>query len=289
MPNVTNLTRTNSAFFFLPLSLAFCFAAVVTAHTCPDDHVGVGCNPDGLWTTTDEPNDDRQLFVDFTQVYRHSDPNDTSANSWANWYYPLFYSVIYQDYNVGEPGFTQLWYSNYPGGPVLNAQHQLAGTAGVDYDLWVRCVDISPQLRAKERETSNFTIPDDTMEFNLSTYAEHHIHMKYRAPTQCDLYWITFEIYDRIGRYQTSKPFTFVFGRSPLPGDVWVDGGVDYADLAHLVSHWTQGYDPADPNCLTHARQSDYCQRADINQDFTVDLLDWARLAKNWLEALAEQ
>lgn len=267
---------------------AACWQEQAAAHTCTEDHIAIGCNPDGLWDSADEPNDDRQLFVSYEHVYRHTDPNDPAAASWANWYYPLYYSVIYGDYYVSEPGFGQLWHTDYPGGPIIHQEHMLAGTPQVDYDLWVRCTDISPSLQLCEAEAADFCIPDETMQFNLSAYAEHHVHMKYRAPTQHDLYWATFILYDQLDAYQPSEPFTLVFGRAPLPGDVWVDGTVDTADLAHLAAHWTNAYDTTDPNCLAYARQSDYFQRADINRDYQVNLLDWARLAANWLKSLLE-
>jgi len=271
------------------LSLGSFCQKQAAAHTCTSDHIAIGCNPDGVRTTTGEPNDDRQLFVSYEHVYRHTDPNDLAAPSYANRYYPLSYSLIHQDYYVSEPGFGQLWHSDYPGGPIAHQEHMLSGDPQIDYDLWVKCISLAPPLRLCEGEAGDFCIPDDTMEFNISDYDQHHVHMKYRVPTQHDLYWATFVLYDRLGAYQDSEPFTLVLGRAPLPGDVAVDGGVDYADLAHLANHWTDSFDTTDPNCLTYARQSDFCQRTDINQDFTVDLFDWAHLVANWLRAFVEK
>ena len=78
-------------------------------------------------------------------------------------------------------------------------------------------------------------------------------------------------------QYGPSEPFTIVFNREPLSGDLAVDGTVDSNDLAELCYYWLSG------NGSIH---NDYYERADANRDEAVDFSDFALLAANWLKSI---
>lgn len=252
---------------------------------CPLDHASLGCNPDGVWGT----DDDCKLFCNKTQLYRHSDPGNSGQATWLNWYYPMYYSWLYEDYFTGEPGFGEIWYEQE--GTIINEEHMLEGTPNTDYRIMVECVDICPNFNfhAVESTSGSFEIWQAGDCFNLSAFTAHHAHVKYRADFQSELYWITYQLVDDINdadQYEPSEPFTIVFGRLPLDGDIHVDGDVDIMDLAKLSDHWSSSIAPNDPNVLEMAHAMDYFDRADINRDYSVDFLDFAPLASNWLESL---
>jgi hypothetical protein len=230
---------------------------------CPLDHFEIGRNPDGIFGTAD----DNDLFVDCSQIYRHSDPAHNQDPTWQYWHYPLYFSVIYGDYYIGEPGFDTL--------KADDPNHCLVGTRLVDYNIIVECVSITPGLKAKYTDsTPNFTLQAPGDSFNHSVYADPHLHMKYRAPNANTLYWITLRIYDALGKYQPSDEFSIVFVKDPLDGDVVIDGTVNLSDLERWLDYWLLedgGYN------------NDFYYRCDMNRDGRVDLCDFAMLAKNWL------
>jgi hypothetical protein len=230
---------------------------------CPLDHFLIGCNEDGINGTVD----DNELFADCSNIYRHSDPVHNQDPTWLNWHYPLYYSMIYHDYNIGEPGFDTIK-ADVP-------EHCLSGTPMVDYDIMVEVVSISPGLRGVFQGSPSFTISQVGDSFNHSTFSDPHMHFTWRAPTNNQLYWVTFQIYDAINKYKESKPFSIVFVQDPLGGDLVIDGKVDINDLAEMCYYWLSE---------NGSRENDYYQRADINKDGRVNLLDFVLLANNWLK-----
>jgi hypothetical protein len=59
-----------------------------------------------------------------------------------------------------------------------------------------------------------------------------------------------------------------------LQGDSDIDCDVDFADYAVLAVHWLN------QNCT----ETDWCDRADIDQSGEVDIFDLAVFADNWLQ-----
>jgi hypothetical protein len=245
---------------FLLCAASVC-APIVRA-ACPLDHFEIGRNPDGIFGTAD----DNDLFVDCGQIYRHSDPAHNEDPTWRYWHYPLYFSMIYQDYNIGEPGFDTI--------KADDPNHCLAGTPMVDYDIIVECVSIAPGLKAKYTDsTPNFTLQAPGDSFNHSAYTDPHLHMKYRAPTADTLYWITYRLYDALGKYQPSDEFSIVFVKDPLDGDLAINGLIDWMDMVHFCDYWL-----LDNGC----RANDFYERADINRDGVVDFIDFSLLTSNW-------
>ena len=66
-------------------TLVIVTSAMATASSvfadCPLDHVSVGCNADRIVGT----DDDYQLWLDKTDLYRHSDPENETGETWAYW------------------------------------------------------------------------------------------------------------------------------------------------------------------------------------------------------------
>lgn len=234
--------------------------------TCPFDHFAIGCNPDGIPGTAD----DNDLFADCSQIYRHSDPAHNADPTWLYWHYPLYYSTIYHDYYIGEPGFDTI--------KTDDPNHFISGTRNVDYNIIVEVVSVSSGFTAASVDVSPaFALTKAGDWFNHSLYADPHLHMKYRASTGTQLHWITFQIYDAKGKYQSSEPFSVVFVHDPLAGDLIIDGVVDISDLSEFCYYWLQ--DNGD-------KSNDYYERADTNRDGHVNFLDFAIFASNWLQVL---
>ncbi len=238
--------------------------AVCTAD-CPLDHFLIGCNPDSVIGT----DDDSKLFVNCTQKYRHSDPANNGEPTWLNWYYPLYYNARYNRYQIGEPGFDVI--------SAADPNRQLSGTANVDYRIIVECVSITAGFKAVDSDGIGITLDEAGDWFNHSELSDTHIHFQYRAPAATggtQLQWITFVLYDALGKYQPSEPFSIVFGAAPPPGDLIIDGKVALNDIAALSYYWLEG---------NGSRENDYYERADANRDGRADFQDFALLAANWL------
>lgn len=245
-----------------------CLGYSLCVGDCPLDHYRIGCNADGVAGTAD----DDQLFVECSQIYRHSDPNHSSDPTWLFWHYPMYYSAMYSRYQIGEPGFDII---------TDDTARHLVGTANRDYCLWVECVRIRSGLTARNPSYGIlFQQPGDR--FCHSTMPESHIHLQYRLSTPSGQsihtpYWITYRIVDSLGKYEASEEFTLVFFADPLPGDVVVDGTVDGGDLMRLADYWLAddgGY------------HNDFYQRTDINRDGIVNLNDMAEACRYWLMSL---
>lgn len=222
-------------------------AAAVNA-ACSLDHLLVGCNPDGDPNTTQ---DNDRLFFDCSQKYRN-----TPAEWFAD-YYPLPKS-FFGDYRLGEPGVDV----------ITAGARAITGAKNVDYRIMVECVSISDDLRVLNGTAVVLAQTGD--EFSHSALYDNHVHLTYYVPNAAaaaKLQWVTLRLYDALGRYQPSMPCTIVFCQPPAPGDIVVDGFVDAADLAEFCKKWLA--DGAD-------RSSDYHERADINRDGTVNILDFA-------------
>jgi dockerin type I repeat protein len=231
---------------------------------CSLDHFPIGCNPDGVVGT----DDDNKLFVDCSDKYRHSDPAHSGDPTWLNWYYPLYYNPVYSRYQIGEPGFDTI----DSGDP----NRQLTGTPDVDYRIIIECVSITSGFIARN-STLGIEIDEVGDFINHSGLADSHLHLEYRAPFPSgatDMQWITYILYDAIDGYEPSEPFSVVFVKDPLAGDLVIDGIVDINDLAEFCYYWLQ--DNGD-------KSNDYYERSDANRDGQVDFWDFAILANHWL------
>ncbi|MBN1457718.1 MAG: hypothetical protein JW912_07695 [Sedimentisphaerales bacterium] len=235
-----------------------CFAA------CSLDHFLIGCNRDGLFGT----DDDNILFVDCSDKYRHSDPAHSADPTWLNWFYPLYYNPVYSRYQIGEPGF-DLMDSTDP-------NRQLAGTPDLDYRIIIECVSIKSGFIARNA-TLGIELDQPGDFINHSSLADPHLHLEYRAPSPSgatDMQWITYILYDDLGDYQQSEPFSVVFVQEPLAGDLVIDGSVNVEDLLEFCYYWLRD---------NPARENDFYERADCNRDGYIDLIDFAFFSSNWL------
>ncbi len=236
---------------------------------CPLDHFIIGVNEDGIWGTCD----DNKLFVDCWQKYRSS--------GYVNWYYPLSES-IFSDYKwrIGEPGFDGFQGTNPNASYTYDPNRCLDGIPDEDYRIIVKCVSISSGFRAVHKDCPQFTIDQIGQSFNHSEIhalrGDPHMHMSFRAVDGTSLFWITWQMYDALGQYEPSEPFTIVFNTEPLAGDLVVDGTVDIYDLDELSYYWLESEGSA---------HNDYYERADCNRDGVVDFGDFSMLALNWLDA----
>jgi len=250
---------------FIMLIFVFMTTGCWASTTCPLDHFLIGCNQDSI-TGTD---DDNKLFVDCTQKYRHSDPDNNGEATWLYWHYPLYYNSRYDRYQIGEPGFDVI--------DSEDPNRQLCGTANVDYRIIVECVSITSGFKAVDTDTIGITLDEAGDSFNHSALSDTHIHLQYRAPASTggtEMQWITYVMYDELGTYESSEPFTVVFQADPLAGDLAIDGIVDIKDLTEFGYYWLED---------NGSRENDYYERADANKDGVVNFADFAMLASNWL------
>ncbi|MCK4340611.1 MAG: hypothetical protein KAY37_02660 [Phycisphaerae bacterium] len=145
--------------------------------------------------------------MDKQQIYRHGDLSEG--------YYPLSWSPIFGCWSVGEPGFSDTTDPAYGFPPEI----ELSGTPNMDYQIWFEILDISPNLKIRMDDGAWLWQIGDC--YNLSTWAEHHVHMKYRAYVPQDPppdypFWVTYRLYDELGPYEASEPFICVFNE-PAP------------------------------------------------------------------------
>ncbi len=247
------------------------FLSFVTVHVyaeCPLDHFIIGINEDGIAGT----DDDNKLFVDCRQKYRSSE----------NWYYSLSAS-IFSDYKwrIGEPGFDGFQGTNPNAAYTYDPNRCLAGNPNEDYRIMIECISMPAGFRAVHKDYPTFTIDQVGQSFNHSQIhalrGDPHMHLSYQAVDGTSLFWITWQMYDDLGQYEPSEPFTLVFNVEPLAGDLVVDGTVDIYDLAELSYYWLK-----DEGSI----YNDYYERADSNRDGKVNFLDFAMLASNWLDQL---
>ena len=243
---------------------------------CPLDHIVIGCNQDGIWGNAD----DKKLFVDCWQKYRHS-----GSTPYANWFYPL-YESIFPDYlyRLGEPGFDCFQNDNPDEEETFDPNRSLAGKPDQDYRIIVECISMSPGLRIQHKDYPQFTIDQPGQYFNHSyiynLYGEPHIHLSYQATGANDLLWVTWQIYDQLDdqdQYRASESFTIVFNKEPLSGDLAVDGRVDMLDLEEFSHYWL---------AQNASVNNDYYERADANRDGLINFTDFTLLALNWHKLL---
>lgn len=240
---------------------------------CPLDHFIIGINEDGVLGN----DDDNKLFVDCSQKYRSS-----GTPSYVNWYYPLSESIFSDHkWRIGEPGFDAFQNTNPDASYTYDPNRCPVGTPDQDYRIMIECISISSGLRAVHKDYPQFTIDQIGQSLNHSEIhalrGDPHMHMSYQAVDGTSLFWITWQIYDALGQYEPSEPFTLVFNTEPLAGDLVVDGTVDIYDLAELSYYWLR-----DEGSI----YNDYYERADSNRDGKVNLRDFAMLASNWLGTL---
>jgi hypothetical protein len=250
----------------LTIALLICASLHNFCHAdCPLDHFLIGRNQDGI----DGTGDDNKLFVDCSQKYRHSDPNNIGDPTWLQWHYPLFYNPRYDRYQFGEPGFDTI--------KADDPNRQLQGTPNIDYQIIIECISITPGFIAKN-STLGIELNKAGDLINHSALSDPHLHLEYRAPAPSgatNLQWITYVIYDNLGNYEPSEFFSIAFVKDPLPGDLIIEGMVDMNDLTELCYYWLEN---------NGDRSNDYYERADANRDGSVNLLDFAMLASNWLK-----
>lgn len=260
--------------------------AIPLQAACPFDHLVIGCNPDN------EPNtlDDNVLIIDTCDLYRRSDPANRDQHTWRHWYYTLF--PFGSKYYIPEPGFGQFHHPDEAGTFQFEDPNQcLTGTKNVDYCIMVECVDISAGLEGYLSLGSSavLTAPGDAFNHSSVSDSTGHMHLYYLAP-DTELHWITFRVYDAFfdpdhpeTGYRPSDPITVVFGSPPSAGDIHVDGTVDILDLEKLVSFWLLSDTTHEWNDWGQAA-CDLFDRADINRDYRVDLLDYQFLSEQWNE-----
>lgn len=258
-------------YFSIVLALASLAAA-----ECSLDHLIIGCNEDGIEGTSD----DNKLFVDCWQKYRDSGPPE-----YLHWYYPLSESIFTEyKWRIGEPGFDGFQNNNSGAVYTYDPNRCLAGEPDTDYSIIVECIALSPGLRAVHKDYPQFTIDQIGQSFNHSYIhnlrGDAHMHLSFQAVDGENLHWITWQMYDAVedaNQYEPSEPFTIVFNREPLSGDLVVDGVVDINDLGAFCYYWLSG------NGSIH---NDYYERADADRDESVDFVDFALLASNWLKSI---
>ena len=243
---------------------------------CPLDHLVIGINQDGIPGTAD----DMKLFFDCEDKYRNS-----SVPACQNWYYPLLESIFPDHpWRISEPGFA-IFQNDHPLElHTYDPNRAPDGTPTLDYRLIVQCTSLSDGLIAAHSDYPQFTIGSAFEQFDFSQIHydrdEGHVHMSYRADNGSDLRWITFVVYDSLqdsNIYQPSEPCTIVFNTAPLPGDIVVDGSVNFTDLARLAEVWTNNNASVD---------NDFLERADTDRNGKVNLIDFAALAQNWMTNL---
>lgn len=276
------MTNSKISRFTLTLTTVMFTAIAVlsTAHAaCPLDHIVIGINPDSVPGT----DDDNKLFAGCLQKYRR-----TGTPSYKNWYYSLTDNGGPFDYpcRIGEPGFDCYQNTNSQAPYTYDPNRYIPGEPKIDYDIYVECIDISPGLRGVYSEIYqySFTIDATGQEFNYSFFQAlnpgahtEHMHFSYQGQTETQLYWITWRLYDALGTFQSSEPFTIVFNVQPLSGDLVVDGFVGPADLAEFAYYWlgTDG-----------SKDNDFYERADTDRDGNVNIIDLANISANWLEQI---
>ncbi|MGD2095542.1 MAG: dockerin type I domain-containing protein [Phycisphaerales bacterium] len=249
---------------------------------CPLDHFIIGCNRDGVVGT----DDDRKLFVDCRQKYR-----DSGSIEYDNWFYPLHKSIFPSyPYRLGEPGFDAFQDYNPNASYTYDPNRCFPGEPDTDYRIIVECLSLSPGLRIVHKDYPQFTIDEAGGSFNHSYIfdlrGDPHMHLSYQAVDGENLHWVTYCVYDEFAdpndpnHLEPSEPFTIVFNREPLAGDLVVDGMVDIKDLAEFSYYWLgEGGD----------KVNDYYERTDANRDGLVDFLDFALLASNWQKAINDE
>lgn len=239
---------------------------------CPLDHFIIGINEDGIDGTAD----DDKLFVDCSQKYRNS-----GQTPYANWFYPLSASIFSSyKWRIGEPGFDCFQADNPQASYTYSPPHTLQGTPLQNFELIIKCISISPGLRAVHKDYPQFTIDQAGGEFNHSSIHamrnDAHMHMSYQAIDGENLFWITWQIHNTLEdgqQYESSEPFTIVFNTAPASGDLVVDGIIDSDDFLEFSYYWLRS---------GAAIQNDFFERADINQDGKVDLIDFTIFAQSW-------
>jgi len=256
-------------------TLIFIFTTQTFAD-CALDHLVIGINRDGIFGT----DDDDKLFVDCEQKYRHSGTMD-----YENWHYPLNESIfIDYKYRIAEPGFGIFQSDDPTEVHSYDPNRCPVGNPNVDYRIIVECLSISPGLRVVHSDYPQFTIDEAGESFNHSEIhqirGEGHMHLSYQAIDDVNLFWVSFVLYDSLDdgyTYQASEPFTIVFNIDPLQGDLFVDRVVDSNDLLEFCYYWQSD---------NGSTNNDYYERADIDRSGTVEFIDFAKLANNWLETL---
>ncbi len=254
----------------------FLLITMLTAHVqayCIQDHLFIGCNQDGI-TGTD---DDQKLFIDCRHKYRNASPQ---------WHYSLYQSGFNQrNWVINEPGFDEIHDPNEPPSdhPLKDPNSSPQGTRNTDYQIWIECVDISENFKVCNLDES-ILLDEPGDAFNHSYYSaanDGHLHLWYiytnlsaSDPAPTGLLWATFRVYDNLGPYHSSEPFTVVFVSDPLSGDIVVDNFVNLADFAFISRYWLS----TDASTI-----NDYQQRADHDRSGTVDLLDLIALLENYL------
>jgi len=187
----------------IALIVGICVAAGVrtAAAQCTLDHFQVG-------------QDEGTLMVDLAQVYRHWN-QDASVPNTGQTYYEFIYSDVFGFWARTEPGF----------GEWEDGLHDLLGTAGTDYDLYVERVYATPGLTMYDDNWQPLLQSDGDM-FCLSDYVNHHVHMKYLVwddPTDC--YEVRYRLVDATGTYASSEAFSVFFGAvAPEPATLGLMG-----------------------------------------------------------------
>ena len=234
----------NKQIFLLILLMSFnVFGA------CSLDHLAIGINPDGLIGTPD----DKDLFVDCSQKYRHSTQNGLV---YKNRYYTM----------------TQSWYGYYSRSePGLDLIADINRSLDTDEShLLIECVSIAPGLSVLQGTSVIFDVKGDIMDYSL--VSDPHIHLMYKTYSITNLQWFSFRVIDQNSFYHPSQIITIVFNTEPSKSDVCVDGSVNSDDFSLIINYWLYG----------SSLENDYCERTDINSDGIVNLIDIALFANDF-------
>ncbi len=255
-------------FMVLAVMSPWWLCAFLEAAECPLDHLIIGCNRDGIPGTAD----DRELFVDGLQKYRHSGDVE-----YEHWYYLVQDAgVSGYRFRLGEPGLDVFQSTDAQTERTYDPNRSLVGEANLDYRIMVECLTISDGLRIVHEDAPSFVIAAAGERFNHSAFVDGHVHLSYQTVDDTSLHWITMRLTDVLDdgdRYQPSEPFRVVFNVEPETGDLWVDGVLDGLDLSELSHYWLW------PGSSRH---NDYWERADADRNGAVDIVDFALLAQNW-------
>ena len=261
-----------------------CLLSVPLQAACPYDHLIIGCNRDG------EPNtpDDNILYLDTQDLYRRSDPDNRDQYTWLNWYYTLYSTG--SSWFIAEPGIGLFHHPDEPGTFQFEDPNRcMVGTKDIDYRIIVECVDISPDFYAAISFSPVLTQPGNSFNHSSNSDNNGHMHLQYFA-SHNQLNWISLRVYDEFydpdnpdSGYQPSDSVTIVFGTSPAPGDICVDGSINLLDLEKLAAFWLRAGSSQQYSSLGQAAW-DLFDRADINRDYAVDILDFESLSQNWMQ-----
>lgn len=186
--------RLNCIVFVAALAIAQSASVQAVHGGCAFDHFHIG-------------QDSGVLVVDTSAVYRHWNADyGTNPDPYSQQYYE-FMDMYPSGYIRIEPAF----------GETEDPAYALTGQRGVDYNIFVQRMSSVGPLEMFD-EYSQPILENDGDTICLSDHENHHIHTRYvthQDPHQP--YSVTFMLFDDMGTYGPSQPFTVRFGAMPEP------------------------------------------------------------------------